>query len=179
METYEIIGKVFGIGTFLLQIALLVIVAIYIINPNSWVSNFAKKYALYFITLLGITSIVGSLLYSEFLKFDPCKLCWIQRIFLYPTAVIGLVAIWNKDTKALWYTMVLSIIGAFFSIYHYIIQMMPVSGSLPCSANGEGGCGGIYVLEMGYITIPMMTLTLFLYIILLSIIGLRDVKKAN
>lgn len=174
-----IIGKVFGIGTFLLQIDLLIVLIAYVLYPNGWVSRFVNKWSLYIITLFGVSSIVGSLIYSEFLKFDPCKLCWIQRIFLYPTAIIGLVSIWKKDTKALWYTLFLSIIGSLFSLYHYIIQMAPVSESLPCSATGDGGCGGIYTLELGYITIPMMTLTLFLYIILVSIIGLRDVKENN
>lgn len=179
MDIY-LIGKIFGIATFLLQLDLLAVLIIYLIYPNCWVSKFVKKYALYLVSLLGFAAIFGSLIYSEFLKFDPCKLCWVQRIFLYPTAIIGLVAVWLRDTKALWYTLTLSILGGFVSLYHYIIQMAPVSNSLPCATDSAaGGCGGIYVLEMGYITIPMMTLTLFMYIILLSIIGLRNVKENN
>jgi len=173
MEAFQIIGKIFGIGTFLLQIDLLIVLFLYIVYPNCWVSKFVKKYAVHFVSLLAFSAIFGSLVYSEFLKFDPCKLCWIQRIFLYPSAVIGLVAVIIKDTKALLYTLTLSVLGALVSLYHYIIQMAPVSDSLPCAADAAGGCGGIYVLEMGYITIPMMTLTLFVYIVLLSIIGLR------
>jgi len=179
METYEIVGKVFGIGVFLLQLDLVALIVIYLVWPNSWAAGIAKKYALHFVAFLSIMSIVGSLTYSEFIKFDPCKLCWIQRIFLYPSAFIALLAIWRKDVGALWYTLTLSIVGICFSIYHYMIQIAPVSKALPCSATGEGGCGGFYVIEMGYITIPMMALTLFLFIIVLSIIGIRDDKKSN
>ena len=178
MDIY-LIGKLFGIGTLLLQLDLLFVLIVYLIYPNCWISKFVKKYALHFVSLLGFAAIFGSLIYSELLRFDPCELCWIQRILLYPSALIGLVAICLKDTKALWYTLSLSILGGLVSLYHYIIQMAPVSDSLPCAADAAGSCGGIYVLEMGYITIPMMTLTLFLYIILLSIIGLRDVKEDN
>jgi disulfide bond formation protein DsbB len=176
METYEIIGKIFGIGTFFVQLGIVALIVIYLVRPSCLISKMVKKYALHFVAILGIMSMIGSLTYSEFVKFDPCKLCWVQRIFLYPSAFIALVAIWKKDTGALWYTLVLSIVGALFSSYHYFIQMFAISDSLPCSATGEGGCGGFYVIEMGYITIPMMALTLFLFIILISIIGLRNEK---
>jgi disulfide bond formation protein DsbB len=179
MESYEIIGKIFGIGVLLLQLSMLALIVMYLVWPNCWGSKIVKKYSLYFVAFLGIMSIVGSLTYSEFVKFDPCKLCWVQRIFLYPTAFIALLAIWRRDTGALWYTLVLSVIGACFSLYHYMIQIVPVSSALPCSATGEGGCGGFYVIEMGYITIPMMALTLSMFIILLSIIGIRNDKENN
>lgn len=177
METYEIIGLVFGIGTFLLQIDLLIVLFAFIFYPNGWITRFVGKYSLYIITLFGLFSLMGSLTYSEFLKFDPCKLCWIQRIFLYPSFIIGIVAIWRKDLKALWYTLSLAIVGVIFSLYHYIIQFAPVSESLPCSYSGGGGCGGIFTIQMGYITIPMMALTLFLYVILVSVIGIKHDKK--
>jgi len=51
--------------------------------------------------------------------------------------------------------------------------MSGVTG-LPCSAIGQSdSCGGIYVKELGYITIPLMAWTLNLYIIVVSYLGLK------
>ena len=37
---------------------------------------------------LALAATLGSLFYSEIAGFEPCKLCWLQRIFMYPQAVL-------------------------------------------------------------------------------------------
>jgi len=34
--------------------------------------------------VIALVSMVGSLFYSEIMKFAPCNLCWWQRICMYP-----------------------------------------------------------------------------------------------
>ena len=38
--------------------------------------------------LVATVATVGSLYYSEIANFVPCRLCWYQRIGMYPLAVI-------------------------------------------------------------------------------------------
>lgn len=39
---------------------------------------------------------LGSLYLSEIANFTPCRLCWFQRIGLYPLAVVLLIAAWRQ-----------------------------------------------------------------------------------
>lgn len=41
----------------------------------------------------------GSLYLSEIMKYEPCILCWYQRIFMYPLVIILAVAIIKKIIK--------------------------------------------------------------------------------
>ncbi|KAF6544496.1 disulfide bond formation protein B, partial [Bacillus sp. EKM202B] len=53
----------------------------------------------------------SSLYLSEIMKYEPCTLCWYQRIFMYPLVIILGIAIINKDYKVSTYSLILSIIG--------------------------------------------------------------------
>ena len=110
---------------------------------------------------------LGSLTYSEILGYEPCKLCWFQRIFMYPQVLILGFALWgkHKGSRALLDTsLALSIIGAAVALYHYLMQLGIVSeGS--CAAVGYSvSCAERFVMQFGYITIPFMALSAFLFI---------------
>lgn len=174
MPDLFLISKLFAVGILLVQIDFLVILGAFIVNRDGWITDIVRTYALLLVTLAGLIAIVGSLTYSEIFGFEPCKLCWFQRIFLYPSFFIGLIGYYFKDKNALRYTLALSLVGIFISIYHYTIQMTGVS-LIPCSAVGQSSaCSGTYVQEFGYITIPMMALTLNAYVIAASWIGLSQ-----
>ncbi len=171
--SYETVGLIFALGVIFLHLDILIIIGAYLFAPEGWIMRFVKKHALKLVLLMGIFSMIGSLTYSEVFKFTPCKLCWLQRIFLYPSVVVGLIGVLTKDRNALRYTLVLSSVGIVISAYHYFIQMSGVTG-LPCTAVGQSdACSGTFVKEFGYITIPLMALTLNLYIIVISWVGLK------
>lgn len=173
MDTYEIISIIFAIGVIMLHLVILAIIGFHLFLPEGRIARVVNNHALKLVMIIGLVSIVGSLTYSEFLQFTPCKLCWFQRIFLYPAFFIGLVGHIMQDRNALRYTLVLGFVGILFSSYHYFIQMSGVTG-LPCTAVGQSdSCGGIYVKEFGYITIPLMAWTLNLYVIVISYLGLK------
>ena len=50
-----------------------------------------QQYGAYLAFVTALTAMLGSLYYSEMAGFVPCTLCWYQRIFMYPLAVILLV----------------------------------------------------------------------------------------
>jgi disulfide bond formation protein DsbB len=104
----------------------------------------------------------GSLYYSDVIGFEPCFLCWWQRIFMYPTAIILGMGIFRRDHRAADYAMVLSAIGAAIALYHYSLEWGVVSAA-PCPVGGVD-CAARLVFEFGYISIPLMSLTVFLTI---------------
>ncbi len=128
--------------------------------------NMLKENALSFVVIVTFLATAGSLSFSELLDFEPCKLCWFQRIFMYPQLFMGVFALLKKEKRALVYLLVLSIPGALIAAYHYYGQMIDTS-ALPCSAVGlTASCSTKFFTQFGYITIPFMALTAFLLIIM-------------
>lgn len=160
------IGVVLGILFFFLADKKLV---------AKFLSFFSTNYLRLALTV-ALTATLGSLFYSEIAGFTPCKLCWFERIFMYPQVVLFGIAMWKKDTKIWIYSLGLSIIGAVISFYHYLLQI----GVLPagsCDAVGRSvSCSKVFVMTFGYITIPLMAGTAFVLLILLAIATKKSLK---
>ncbi len=128
------------------------------------IADFCGERALLLSFLVVLASVAGSLFFSDIAGFEPCLLCWWQRVFLYPQAILLLIAFIKKDENLRLHSIVLSAIGGMISIYHTFIQF-GVTPLTPCSASGVS-CQLVYFLEYGYITIPTMALTAFVLILL-------------
>jgi disulfide bond formation protein DsbB len=138
---------------------------------NPLIRSFSKN-GLFFALIIAVVATAGSLFYSEIAGFEPCKLCWFQRIFMYPLVILLGLACIKKDLKFTLYPSALAGIGASISLYHNFIYSGIItdgnSSIFQCQPFGLGvSCAKNYVLEFGYITIPLMALTAFLLIILL------------
>ena len=97
----------------------------------------------------------------------PCRLCWFQRIAMYPLSVILLVAAIRGDRGVRWYVGPLAAIGALVSTYHYLIEWRP---SLEGGACGVGpSCADIWFRELGFVTLAFMALCGFLAILVLVV----------
>lgn len=150
---------------FVVTILLLVID----IKFRKFVYNFVDKNILELLFITSLGALVGSLAYSNIVGFPPCELCWIQRIFIYPQALLVFVAIIKKDKGIVDYLLPLSILGAIVSFYHSLVHWGIGLGTLGCTSVG-GECARVYVLEYGYITIPFMAFTSFAYMLAISAI---------
>ncbi|MEH7252198.1 disulfide oxidoreductase [Neobacillus niacini] len=116
--------------------------------------------------LVAITATLGSLFYSEVRNFIPCNLCWYQRILMYPLAIILGLAMYYNEYSVKKYILALSFIGWFIALYHVLLQKIPAMKALePCKQGIP--CSMDYVNYLGFITIPIMSLTAFTLIILL------------
>jgi disulfide bond formation protein DsbB len=106
----------------------------------------------------------GSLYLSNGLGWEPCRLCWFQRIMMYPLVVIiGWGLVLGRDDMDD-YVLPLSVLGAGTAIYHYGIQRVEQFSSAGCSILSVS-CSTEYTFHFGYINIPMMALTAFLLIL--------------
>jgi disulfide bond formation protein DsbB len=133
---------------------------------NNPVIRFFSKNGLFFALVIAVVATAGSLFYSEIAGFEPCKLCWFQRIFMYPLVILLGLARIKKDLKFTFYPSALAGVGAAVSLYHNYVYYGGIS-LFPCDPFGLGtSCTKVLVLEFGYITIPLMALTAFILILL-------------
>src|SRR3989338_10531699 len=86
--------------------------------------------------IVALAATLGSLFYSEIAGYTPCKLCWYQRILMYPQAVMLGIAAARKDNGIVLYGLVLSGIGAAIAAYHYLLQIGLVDEIAPCTTVG-------------------------------------------
>jgi disulfide bond formation protein DsbB len=107
------------------------------------------------------TATAGSLFLSEVAHFVPCELCWFQRVFMYPLAIVTLLLALRDDFQAAVYLLPLPVIGAGFSVYHLFVENGVVGQTNACLASAPGGCATKWVDEFGYVTIPTLALTAF------------------
>lgn len=129
--------------------------------------SFAARKAIFIAFIASLLATIGSLIYSDVIGYEPCKLCWYQRIFMYPLVLIFGMALWKKHGWIKPYGILLSGIGAFIAAFHYLGQIGWNPLGLECLAIGYStSCAKNFVLEFGYITIPLMAFSAFALIAL-------------
>lgn len=134
------------------------------------------KYAIYILLIVSLVATLGSLYFSEIVGFVPCKLCWIQRIFMYPIPILLLTAIYKKSREVFLYSLPLSLTGFVIAGYHYFMQLNP-NPYAPCGDIGFSvSCSENFFTHFGYITIPWMSFSAFLIITLVSFLNLNKRK---
>jgi disulfide bond formation protein DsbB len=104
--------------------------------------------------VVALVATVGSLMYSELFHYVPCRLCWFQRIAMYPLAIVLLVGAIRREVAVKFYAIPIALIGLVISVYHNVLQFYPsLEGTscdplVPCSARS---------IEMfGFMDLPFM-----------------------
>jgi disulfide bond formation protein DsbB len=131
--------------------------------------------ALWLAWLVAAVATAGSLIYSEVVHFIPCRLCWYQRIAMYPLAIILLVGAIRREVVVRYYALPLALIGLGISIYHYVIQMYPSLEGGSCDPTNP--CSARYVEEFGFVSIPFMAGAGFIVIAVLLMFYVRDTSE--
>jgi disulfide bond formation protein DsbB len=110
--------------------------------------------------VVALVATLGSLYLSEVAHFVPCRLCWYQRIAMYPLPVILGIAWWRRDHRVRWYAVPLALIGLCISTYHVLLERVPsLEGSGVCEVSNP--CTLRWVERFGFVTIPVMALCAF------------------
>lgn len=132
--------------------------------------------------ILGISgaAVVGALIYQLAYLTPVCELCWWQRIFLFPVAIVSGAALVTRSRDAHVPIAVLSAIGLAYALYHYWYHYQGlVLGNvlaLPCSSGGLlPACTESPILTFGFVTIPLMGIAVFSMLLLLC--GLARAAK--
>jgi disulfide bond formation protein DsbB len=127
---------------------------------------FFRNNSIYLAWLVSVIALSGSLFFSDIMEFEPCKLCWFQRICMYPLIVILGIACFKNDYGISIYGKTLSSVGGIISLVHYLEQKIPgMQNVLPCKTGVP--CSGQYINWLGFITIPFLAMISFILIIML------------
>ena len=180
----EIINKILSLGTIGLQLVIILLITnlLFLRNQNNKVLLFFKKYTFYLGFLVALGAVMLSLFYSEIVGYPPCELCWIQRIFLYPQLVLFSMELYKRERSIIDFSIVFAVFGSITSIYHVYIENGG-SSSLGCAAltpasTNQVSCAIRYIYEFGYVTMPIMALTLSLFIISI-LLNYKYMSKVN
>jgi disulfide bond formation protein DsbB len=138
-----------------------------------FVMSYVHKYVLEIIFAVSLGALVFSWWYSNIVNFPPCELCWIQRIFMYPQVLLSFLGILKKDKRIVEYLLPMTIIGGVVALYQSLVHWGIGGGFLACTTTGAE-CAKVYVLEYGYITIPFMALSSFIYLLTVSLIYYKE-----
>src|SRR5690606_39336938 len=108
--------------------------------------------------------------------FVPCVLCWYQRILMYPLALILGVTTYRQDGRAFAYSLPLSALGMVAALYHVLDQNVPGFGN---AAVCQGGvpCSAKYINWLGFISIPVLSLTAFTGISVLLLLSKARARR--
>ena len=143
-------------------------------------ANLLGGKAIWLAWLVAVVATIGSLIYSEVIHFEPCRLCWFQRIAMYPMAIILLVGAIRREFQIKYYALPLTLIGLGISIYHYMLQTFPaLEGGGGCDPSNP--CSAKYVDIFGFISIPFMAGAGFIVIaVLLGIyVNKNSIKETS
>ncbi len=126
--------------------------------------------------LIAGVSTLGALFFGEVVKVPTCVLCWYQRIFMFPLALILPIGLFPFDRKVLRYALPLAVIGGLIALYHVLLvagvipeTMQPCTQGVPCKQQ--------VMVWLGFVTIPLLALLAFAgIVVLLCIAHLRSPK---
>lgn len=137
-----------------------------------------NQFIVFLCWIVALMATLGSLFFSEVMRFPPCVLCWYQRIAMYPLVIIFLVGAFQSPRATFAFSAPLVFLGWFVALYHNLLHygIVPESAS-PCL---EGvSCATVFINLMGFITIPMMSFFAFsVLVVLLTLLkkGLANEK---
>jgi disulfide bond formation protein DsbB len=178
VEAVQVFTSVLALAAAALAVAL--VVGWFIRGRNETVDGLLVAVgdaSLWIAFLVAGVAMAGSLYFSEVADFIPCRLCWFQRIAMYPLAAILLIAAIRRDRSVQWYAVPIAALGASVSIYHYLIEWQPdLEVGNACSATGVS-CAAFWFREFGFVTLAFMALCGFVAVIALTLIGARVVAE--
>lgn len=134
-----------------------------------------QKNTLNIALLQAVVAMVGSLYLSDVKGYAPCVLCWYQRICMYSLVPILLIGFFRGDEKVYHYVTPIAFVGWCWALFHNLLYTGIIKADDYCSFGIS--CTTQYVEYFGFITIPLMSLTAFSVILILSIVYRRWLRK--
>lgn len=122
--------------------------------------------------IVALVSSLAVLFIGEVLGQAPCVLCWFQRAFMFPLAIVLGLGLWWNDVRVGRYAIVLALGGGAVAAYHLGLYWGLVPEPIrPCTATGPS-CTDANQLVLG-VPIPLLAFLAFALIAALSVISLK------
>ena len=119
--------------------------------------------------LVASISTLGALFLGEVMQLPPCVLCWYQRIFMFPLALILPIGLFPFDRNVIRYALPLAVLGWLFAVFHQLLIVGVIPESIkPCTQGVP--CSEKVIEWFGFVTIPLLSVVAFSTIIALLLI---------
>lgn len=125
---------------------------------------------------VALASTLAVLFIGEVMGQEPCVLCWYQRAFMFPLAVVLGVACYLSDSGVWRYALPLAIFGWVFAAYHTLLVAGVIPKPLePC---GEGtSCTSDDMMIFSVVPIPLLSVGAFSALIVLLLLIRKRFKS--
>lgn len=122
--------------------------------------------------LVATTATLGALFIGEVMGMTPCVLCWYQRIFMFPIAIILGIACFTDDRRGAVYSLALALGGLAMASYHTLLVagLIPKAW-VPCSAGVS--CADQKLEILNGVQIPWLSLAAFMALTIFLVVYLR------
>ncbi|MEM9761066.1 MAG: disulfide bond formation protein B [Pseudomonadota bacterium] len=139
-------------------------------------TRFSGETALALAWIIAFIASLVVLFIGEVLGQTPCLLCWFQRAFMFPLAIVLGLGFWWQDRGVGRYGIALAVGGAAVALWHLGLYAGLIPERIqPCTATGPS-CTDENQLVLG-IPIPLMALFAFGAIGVLSASSLREIQE--
>ncbi|MBZ0134452.1 disulfide bond formation protein B [Comamonas flocculans] len=131
-------------------------------NRTAWASLFAAW-------LIALLASLAVLFVGEVMGQTPCNLCWFQRAFMFPLAIVlGVAAL--RIEGAVWrYALPLAVGGALVAAFHSLLYLGVIPERItPCSQGVS--CSSADMTILGGLPLPMLALAAFCAIAVLLLV---------
>jgi disulfide bond formation protein DsbB len=110
--------------------------------------------------LIALVATLGSLFVGEIMGQTPCNLCWHQRAFMFPLAVVLAIACFRDDATIWPYALPVAAVGWLIAAYHSLLYLGVIPRAMePC---GQGpSCSSANMTILGGLPLPFLSLAAF------------------
>lgn len=122
--------------------------------------------------LTATVATVGSLYLSDVVGFQPCVLCWYQRIAMYPLVLVLGTGVLRADRRSWQWALPLAVAGLLLALYHISVQFRPQLDVGMCATGVP--CTARYLSVFGWVSIPVLAAGGFLLIAALLLVARLD-----
>jgi disulfide bond formation protein DsbB len=176
--TPDLVERFYGILAIAAITAILIVIALRVLAIKSdpaldayaAVARVVQSRAVVAAWIVAVLATAGSLYFSEVARFEPCTLCWYQRIAMYPLVIILGVAMVRRQRRVPVGVAALAGVGALISGYHVALEWIPSLDTGACSVAVP--CTLVWFRAFGIFSLPTLALTAFLLI--LTLVLVRD-----
>ncbi|RVQ50508.1 disulfide bond formation protein B [Sinorhizobium meliloti] len=123
--------------------------------------------------LTALVASSGALFVGEVMGQTPCVLCWYQRAFMFPLAVVLAIAALRADREVWRYALPLAVCGMSIAGYHVLLYSGLISEAIaPC---GKGpSCSDAKMTILGWVPLPVLSLLAFAATSMFLLVARKD-----
>ena len=127
--------------------------------------------------LVATVATAGSI-YFQSTGMVPCRLCWIQRGFMYPLVIVLGVAMFVGAPRVRRFVVPWVIAGFVISTYHYLLEWFPKTlETNVCDVKVP--CSDVQFRALGFVSLPFMAGCGFAFIASVLALPLHDRRSPS